>query len=566
MVGRFESPELQRETRRYEQFSSNQGLCGRCSCLVGTIFTIVGFISPIVSLDSLFGGGPVGKSPVPHPETQFSSYHVYEHSRDTDAFYAVDSLYPRQREDSGHLSFDSTLVFVVIAVVAICVFQPCLRGPSGYGQEYPPANGGPLRYLWELLGCPPPLQSQSLLVPGGQGGASQMPNFGDGRAGFGFDVKPGELRGSVGGSLFGQPWQTGGKTGAMMAWNGTGSAWAGATPTAGGSWGTPVPSSQAALGSRTPSFGGQGGFSWPSLGGIGGTIRNLASLSPLGLGGSWGGVGSCALPTEAEVTETYAFCGVELQQWVPAIVKAIEFELLGPLIRSLDSSDRELQPALQQRGWKLTCEAPRFPGVGPPQQELSVFDRHLPRPFMDDPRSVEFWNNRQRLESYLVHPFFEPSQRAYVLDRLQTWHQRGLMNAMQYDLRPNEMMPTDAHIFENLVIKMLNGYMEFAQCFLAAGHAPPQGKHLGQSQTAFLRQVTDQNLFPKPPPHYEVLIPTRVFKLKPGNSNLAEALGLLLHTLRKNSPRSYQAFPQSLRAAVESSPGATAMESTRVWY
>jgi hypothetical protein len=137
---------------------------------------------------------------------------------------------------------------------------------------------------------------------------------------------------------------------------------------------------------------------------------------------------------------------------------------------------------------------------------------------------------------------------------------------MQHDYRPNEMMPTDAHIFENLVIKMLDSHMEFAQCFLAAGNAPPQGKHLGQSQTAFLRQVTDQSLFPKPPPHYEVFILTRAFKLKPGNGNLVEALGLLLHTLRKSSPRSYQAFPQLLRTAVESSPSAMAMESPRVWY
>merc|ERR1719460_2138609 len=95
--------------------------------------------------------------------------------------------------------------------------------------------------------------------------------------------------------------------------------------------------------------------------------------------------------------------------------------------------------------------------------------------------------------------------------------------------------------------------MEFDKCFLAAPNAPPLAKHLGQSPVAYLRQVTDQTVTPKPAPHYEVLTLTKVWKLRPGNRNLFEALALLIHTLRRHHSRSFQSFPASLRNAVEPS-------------
>merc|ERR1712217_174523 len=151
---------------------------------------------------------------------------------------------------------------------------------------------------------------------------------------------------------------------------------------------------------------------------------------------------------------------------------------------------------------------------------------------------------------FLVHPSLEPAQRQYVLERLREWRQRGLLNAMRYELRPNDMMPTDAHILENLMIKMLNFHLDFANCFMSTGHAPPLAKHLGQSPTAYLRQVTDQSLLPRPAPHYEVVTLQNTWKIRPGNANFLEALPSLLDALRRQS-KSYQSFPQVLRQSVE---------------
>merc|ERR1712232_1107717 len=83
-------------------------------------------------------------------------------------------------------------------------------------------------------------------------------------------------------------------------------------------------------------------------------------------------------------------------------------------------------------------------------------------------------------------------------------------------------------------------------------HAPPLAKHLSQSPAAYLRQVTDQMANPKPAPHYEVVTMSRVWKFKPGNSNLFEALALLVHALKRHQPRSYQLLPQQLRNVIES--------------
>merc|ERR1740121_2574288 len=98
--------------------------------------------------------------------------------------------------------------------------------------------------------------------------------------------------------------------------------------------------------------------------------------------------------------------------------------------------------------------------------------------------------------------------------------------------------------------------LDFASNFMATGHAPPAGKHLGQVASAYLRQVTDQAAIPRPAPHYEVVtMQGRTWKVRPGNSSLFEALALLLHALRRHS-RSYQAFPQALRNALEGVPSA----------
>lgn len=164
------------------------------------------------------------------------------------------------------------------------------------------------------------------------------------------------------------------------------------------------------------------------------------------------------------------------------------------------------------------------------------------------------WNHRQKLEGYLVHPSFEPAQRQFVLERLREWRSRGIANALRAEYRPNDLVPTDAHILENLLIKMLNLNLEFANCFMASGHSPPLGKHLGLPASAYLRQVTDQAAIPRPAPHYEVVTMQRkTWKIRPGNTSILEALALLLHALGRHS-KSYQAFPQMFRSALEQAP------------
>jgi hypothetical protein len=244
-------------------------------------------------------------------------------------------------------------------------------------------------------------------------------------------------------------------------------------------------------------------------------------------------------------------------------------EIVEPLIQELEESDRLWQQALASRGWRFTTEAPRqaSPGMGPQVQELSVFERNLPLQLLQlNPQAADLWNRRQLMESYLLHPAFPPEQRPFVLARLREWRDRGLANVMRSDARQHNQLPTDAHILENLIVKMLNISMDFESCFLGTPHAPPMAKHLGRPAVAYLRQVTDQTVLPKPAPHYEVMTPTKVWKFRPGGRNLFEALALLIHTLRRHNARSFQSFPASLRNAVEPSAlGAIANLPARIF-
>jgi hypothetical protein len=263
------------------------------------------------------------------------------------------------------------------------------------------------------------------------------------------------------------------------------------------------------------------------------------------------------LPSEADCMDTYASHGADLQQWVPRLRQLVALDI-DRLIRGLEENDKMWQQELSARGWRLTTEAPQqaYPGLSPQVQEISVFDRFLPAALLQlGPIVAEKWNQRQQYESYLIHPGFPPDQRANVLGRLKEWRDRGMQNSMRFEYRTG-YSPTDAHILENILIKMLNMGMEFEKCFLATPHAPPLAKHLGQSPFAYLRQVTDQAANPKPAPHYEVVTLSKVWKFRPGNSNLFEALALLIHALKRHQPRSYQLFPQQLRNAIESTTSA----------
>mmetsp|Transcript_8309 Transcript_8309/g.19563 ORF Transcript_8309/g.19563 Transcript_8309/m.19563 type:complete len:533 (+) Transcript_8309:109-1707(+) len=532
MVGRFESKELRREARAHEENSAKLGPLSRCTCLFGTALTLAGLISPVLTINELASSSVASSTVVlehapppdllvepPTPETYGVGYSEFERG------------YAHAREEPRRLGFDFSLLTLCGTVFALCVLPGLLRpsdlAPNWNVQSNPWSNGGP--------------------GMSGAGGSFAAMGYGaqdyNGRGRF-YDPR------AQGGAIWPQQPGTG-----PMDWtssaNGMGS-WQGQMqqPFTGNSWlGSP---------SSPPSNGFGTGSSWSSsnFGSLGwGFLNGWGSGLGFGQtpGQQPGAVG--ALPNEAEVAETYGTFGVGLQQWVPSLTMMIDRILLEPLLQELDETDKLLQMFLVPRGWRLTTEAPRMAhmgiGIGPNVQELSVFDRHLPRPLSDVPQGVELWQRRQRTEGYLIHPSFEPAQRQYVLDRLRDWRQRGVTNAMHFNRRGSDQLPTDAHILENIVVQMLNFHLDFAGCFLSSGHAPPQAKHLGQAPVAFLRQVTDQNVFPKPPPHYEVVTLAKTYRIRPGNTNILEALAILMHALRKSNSRSYQSFPQILRNAIQ---------------
>lgn len=435
-------------------------------------------------------------------------------------FASIGNSAARRMQESNNLRLDWSLVTICVSILFCFVLPPIFRAFAA-APSWASSFTSPQNLPWGA--------AERTNAPGGL-----SRGLSSGRV---IDVKPGELRGAaVGGA------GTGGNFGTV----------------GGGSWQSPVPSPWGTSSSNVLRSGVAATTSGPmamgssALGSIGNSIGSW-----LGLGSNGHGHHHGVLPSEAEVTETYAHFGVELQAWVPALAAVLDREVIEPMIRELDASDQMWQQALQPRGWRLTSEAPRLAcqGIGP-AQELNVYDRHLPRPWSDDIRAVEMWNHRQKLESYLVHPSFEPSQRQYVLERLREWRHRGIMSsAIRYEgRRSNDFMPSDGHILENMAIKCLNFYIEFASCFMSAGQAPPISKHLGQPVPAYLRQVTDQTIHPRPAPHYEVVAMQKVWKLRPGNSNFLEALALLLHLLRRHS-RSYQSFPPAFRTAVEQITG-----------
>eukprot|EP00931_Biecheleriopsis_adriatica_P052323 TRINITY_DN30424_c0_g1_i1.p1 TRINITY_DN30424_c0_g1~~TRINITY_DN30424_c0_g1_i1.p1 ORF type:complete len:603 (-),score=106.66 TRINITY_DN30424_c0_g1_i1:43-1824(-) len=581
MVGRFESAELKRDALAHEDLCSRQGLMGRCACLAGVPLIVVGLISllsPVLPLEHLLWSSQSspGSAPAPPPPVVKPARGGLDFSSPSYSSPGVDSAYldygvggssaPRPQEVS-RMSLDFSLLTLLLTVLALCVLPPFLRGasapspwvgagawPQNMQGGVPPWQGGP---FGGAFGTPPVGSGGNLFglgdLLGGNGGRARL-----------IDVKPGELRGNTAACFGGNTWDA-----PAAGFNGS---WpqAGIVAGAGGAmdW------------TATPGAGGFGAMSaWgqsPAMGSWGAAVPSPYGSQPNGLRGGALGLHTApaGLPSEAEVQETYATFGVQLQQWVSALAALIDQQVVGTLLQQIDESDQLWQQALSQRGMRLTTELPRhaFPGqgmglgMGGGVQELSVFERNLPKPLCDEPQAMQLWSKRQQLEMFLVHPSFGPSQRAYVLDRLREWRQRGVLNAMRSDWRPSENVPTDAHILENLVIKMLvhhNPHLDFGNCFLASANASPTGKHMGQAPTAYLRQVTDQLMTPKPVPHYEVVVLQKTWRLRPGNTNFLEAFVLLLSALRQHS-RSYQAFHPAMMAIVtgqSSIPGLSSLQN-----
>lgn len=568
-MGRFESRALRREALAHEFVTARQSSPGRFWCLaclffvVACVYSMLGSasadistrVSPSADISIRADSSP--RPAAPEEEEEGEHTHVDSlHAADVESAvelpdpsgtslgYESDFTVPLEfhemtdEPETDHLSFDFSLMAVLLALFVICLVPQLTRAATMFSKR-PYLNPWPgVANLGAGAMQPTP--------PGMLLGS----NFAGDRSWRVIDVKPGELRGgggAGGGGIFGSP-------GFGVDWNGSSAMpWTslgaqGAGTITNGSWGIPLPSPHTA-----------GTNSFPYSSGNMGPLPLAGSLSTptfgLGLPGAAGqGAGVANLPTEADCMDTYASHGADLQQWVPRLRHFVDKVIIEPLIRGLEENDKMWQQALSSRGWKLTTEAPQqaYPGLSPQVQEVSVFDRFLPASVLQiDPRASELWNQRQQWESYLIHPGFPPDQRAHVLGRLKEWRDRGIQNSMRCEWRTGQS-PTDAHILENILIKMLNMGIEFEKCFLATPHAPPLAKHLGQSPVAYLRQVTDQLASPKAAPHYEVVTMSKVWKFRPGNSNLFEALALLIHALKRHQPRSYQLFPQQLRNAIES--------------
>lgn len=556
MVGRFESPELTREALAYEELCSRPGPAGCCLSLIAAGVVTTGLFAVLPSLGSSPGvlrtelAKPVMSAPVRAldfaAESAFRESFISTPSYETGfreftptfsapSFGAAPTM-GHPREEVRHLSLDFSLIALCIAVVVCCLFPLVFRS----GSSPTPAPWGGSSYAG--LG-----QVQGSLYPNAGSTNPFAPEMLGGGRGRIVDVKPGDLRGAGGYGLFGNAgcgpgWAP---DPSSMDWAGPGpenAQWARGLQTGGGLLG-----GASASGGVAPVWQGT-----PSPGIMSSLSNSLGSTFSFAVNAAFGALGGSQQRQPPDILPP------EVEASLPALQAFVDREIVEPLMRQLDESDQLWQQGLASRGIRFTTEAPRLQGygLGPATQEISVFDRNLPRPLCDDPRAQEQWTFRQKLEGYLVHPTFEPAQRKYVLERLREWRQRGVASAMRFDMRPNDFMPTDAHILENLVVKLLNLNLDFINCFLASGNLPPPAKHLGQPPVAYLRQVTEQSTFPRPAPHYEVVTMQKTWQIRPGNNNILEALGLLLFALRRHS-RSYQSFPQVLRTAFEGAMSGT---------
>lgn len=580
MVRRFESVELRQQAREHEALWAPSGCVGFVLFLLGLALVGIGMMGcfrPLWNWSSPAVAGPHlswdTPSPAPAPTTwpdrSPAVDRAVEEERPTasggsldggwwssstgDAISRARSLPLLAPEEMRHLGVDSSLVGICVAVVAICILPACFRDCASFSASAVPPAGG--------------------LAPTGCA-------YGSGGYGYG------------GGGYCEPTWSwTSWFWWWLTSWLPFGSSlWRPAaesllTPmTPGGSgW---LRADGSVHGTGIPGFG--AGYAAPGFGGQAGSAWTGPSSAPWGAGGLSGygmfGAGGRrrAVPSEAEVSETYQVYGAALQNMVAGFAVMLEQQVLAPFLVELEQSDRLWQEALPRHGYHLTLEPPRVPGslglggpssaggfMGSRPQGLSVFDRELPPPLRNEAQAVRLWHHRQVLESYLQHPGFRcsPEQRIHVLGRLQEWRCRGLARSLQPPrfewTTPTSLqqdaIPTDAHILENLFIKVMDAHLDFASSFMAVGEGTPMARNLGRVPPAYMRQVMDQSTSPKASPHYEVVTLTKVWKLRAGSANILEALCLLLLLLRREAPGADRSFPVPLRTLANSAPLATAV-------
>lgn len=114
----------------------------------------------------------------------------------------------------------------------------------------------------------------------------------------------------------------------------------------------------------------------------------------------------------------------------------------------------------------------------------------------------------------------------------------GFASAYQADFRVG-LGPTDSHILENLLFRMLDHHTIFTQTYLVyPGHARTAHSAI------FLRQAEEQAVEMR---HYEVVTPHSVWKVRPGKRNLLEAFAVFLTSLKDGSPRQFALFPKEIQ-------------------
>ncbi|CAL1136925.1 unnamed protein product, partial [Cladocopium goreaui] len=425
-----------------QDLQNRQGLLGTFACLLGVAITVMGFVgiaSPLVTLDALpllHMGSPALPGPTGDRDDLADAYDAsgsasgmgipttrwaassHRADRESDVWGWIEAKEP----EVSHLHVDFSLIALIITLLSVCVIPPLLKSPS----FITPGEG---------------MLNRSASAAGAQGQQFPLSDLLGGQPGRLIDVKPGEmLSGSQSGGLFGAtagaPWNSS-PWGSTNLW-GTGVAgpanamdWTATAP----SWQPPMVPNQGWSG---PGSGfGQGVGPMPGTGGLYGSW-NTAVPSPYSGRGlnapqSTSGLAAASGPpavNEAEVQETYATFGEQLQQWAPAIAAALDQEVISQALQQLEQSDQMWHQALGPRGWRLSTELPQTGrtayGLGGSTQEISVFERNLPKPFCDDPQANQLWQRRQQLEKFLVHPLYGPTVRQYVLERLRDWRQRGV--------------------------------------------------------------------------------------------------------------------------------------------
>jgi len=234
----------------------------------------------------------------------------------------------------------------------------------------------------------------------------------------------------------------------------------------------------------------------------------------------------------------------------------LENAVIRPLLQKLEESDRLWETELNNVGMKFVTHDPTGrSGDRRNNAVVSVFDRFLPRQFASNQTATEAWAQRQGLECYFVHPDFPPGDcRQYVIHRLKDWIRRGLRYGYRANEKDLQSGITDAHIVENLLVKMLDAHGDFSKKYLYTPSVASTVTSffgawggLGTSSSVSLKSRKTGNngdLL-----EYEVQTTDGVRTLKPGNTNIFEAFALFfLLKGRDKDSRSMQEFPAAITA------------------